>query len=72
MNKKEQKLEVTGMTCNHCVMAVQKAFMTLEAVESAEVNLEEKSALIIYDADKTKPENLTAVLNDTNYNASLK
>ncbi|MDH5719748.1 MAG: cation transporter [Spirochaetia bacterium] len=70
MNKK-QKLAIAGMTCNHCAIAVEKAFLAVEGVESAEVNLDQKSALIVYDADKVSAEKLTAALNETNYTASL-
>ena len=70
MNK-QQKLAITGMTCNHCAIAVEKAFLAVEGVESAEVNLDQKSALIVYDADEVSAEKLTAALNETNYTASL-
>jgi Cu+-exporting ATPase len=36
----EQTIKVEGMSCGHCKMAVEKAASSIEAVETAEVNLE--------------------------------
>lgn len=44
-------LKVTGMTCNHCVMAVTKALNKVAGVEAAEVNLENAQAVIKGGAD---------------------
>ena len=52
-NKQEEKgelkmktIKVEGMMCNHCKMSVEKALNALDGVESAEVNLEAKEAVI--------------------------
>jgi len=39
-------LDVTGMTCQHCVAAVTKALKGVPGVESAEVSLEQKRAVV--------------------------
>ena len=39
-------LNVTGMTCQHCVAAVTKALKGVPGVESAEVSLEQKQAVV--------------------------
>jgi copper chaperone len=39
-------LEVSGMTCAHCVHAVTKALESVPGVERAEVNLEGKRARV--------------------------
>ncbi len=36
---KDIKLKVEGMTCNHCVMTVKRAVMSVEGVKEAEVSL---------------------------------
>lgn len=44
-------LEVTGMTCAHCVAAVTKALENVPGVESAKVSLEEGQATVKGTAD---------------------
>ncbi len=51
INTKEQsistiKLAITGMTCNHCKMAVEKALKNTKGVESVEVSLEDANAVV--------------------------
>lgn len=40
------KLLIEGMTCNHCAMHVKKALSALPGVESAEVDLPGKQAIV--------------------------
>ena len=44
-------LKVEGMTCGHCVAAVEKAVMDLNGVSEVKVNLEQKEVKVVYDAD---------------------
>ncbi len=37
---------VDGMSCNHCKMAVERVLSSLDGVEKAEVNLEQKCAVV--------------------------
>jgi len=39
-------LKITGMTCNHCVMSVQKALASVPGVKSAEVSLDQNQAIV--------------------------
>lgn len=66
----EQKLEISGMTCGHCVMHVKNAFLALEGVEGAEVSLEEKTAVVNFDDSKIGAADLPGALSGTNYTAS--
>ena len=45
------KLNVSGMTCMHCVGAVKKALEQLPGVDTAEVSLEPAQALVSGTAD---------------------
>lgn len=50
-NKKEiikmtKTIKIEGMMCNHCVATVNKALSALRGVESVEVSLENKSAVV--------------------------
>lgn len=42
---------IEGMKCNHCKMNVEKALSAVPGVTSAEVKLEEKTAVIRTEAD---------------------
>ena len=44
-------LTVTGMTCQHCVMTVTKALEAVAGVESAQVSLEQRKAVVGGNAD---------------------
>ncbi len=43
----EKIITVEGMSCNHCKMAVEKAATAVEGVDSAQVNLDQKSLTIL-------------------------
>ncbi len=40
------KLNVTGMTCNHCVMRVNKALQAVDGVDRVEVSLERSEVTV--------------------------
>ena len=44
------ELEITGMTCNHCVAHATKALEAVPGVESAQVTLEPGGAVVAGDA----------------------
>lgn len=48
----ESTVNISGMTCGHCVETVTKALESLSGVKEATVNLEENNARISYDTDK--------------------
>ncbi|WP_041603833.1 CopZ family metallochaperone [Thioflavicoccus mobilis] len=62
------KIQVTGMSCMHCVGAVTKALQQVPGVEQAEVSLEEKQAVVTGIAD---PEALLAAIKEEGYAAEL-
>jgi copper chaperone CopZ len=65
----ETKIQVTGMTCMHCVGAVTKALQNVPGVDKAEVSLDEKQAVVNGNAD---PEALVAAIKEEGYTAELK
>lgn len=65
----ETKIQVTGMTCMHCVGAVTKALQAVAGVEKAEVSLDEKQAVVTGNAN---PEALVAAIKEEGYSAELK
>ena len=37
-------IKIEGMTCNHCVMAVEKALNTIDGIKNVKVDLEKAEA----------------------------
>lgn len=57
-------LKVQGMTCNHCVMRVQKALKAVPGVQDAQVDLQKAEAAVTFDESKVDTSKLaTAVVN---------
>ncbi len=42
-----KKVKIGGMSCNHCKARVEKAFLDMKEVKSAEVDLENKLASLV-------------------------
>ena len=42
-------LKIQGMTCDHCVRAIQQSLLSVPGVKKAEVNLAEKKAVLSHD-----------------------
>ncbi|MDQ3398801.1 MAG: cation transporter [Deinococcota bacterium] len=61
------KLQVNGMTCNHCVTAVQRALEDVEGVEAATVDLEHGVAEVEGAADVNA---LIAAVQEEGYQAT--
>ncbi|MGV7114834.1 copper ion binding protein [Paenibacillus kyungheensis] len=59
------KLEVEGMSCNHCVQAVEGALQEIGA--KGKVNLEAKSVDIEYDAAQVDIMKLTDAIEEQGY-----
>ncbi len=59
------KLEVEGMSCQHCVQAVEGALAEIGA--SGKVNLEGKSVDISYDESKLDVVKLTEAIEEQGY-----
>lgn len=66
-NKKERKttmkktITIEGMSCGHCTGRVQKALEALEGVESVEMSLEQKTAVVAGQSDIADESLRTAV-----------
>ena len=60
----EKKYEISGMTCEHCVKAVEMELKNLD-VESYDVEI--GSANIKYDPDKVKEADIIAAVKEAGY-----
>jgi len=49
MGQQNLDLSIEGMSCQHCVKAVQTAVKKLPGVKSVEVSLEKKKAAVTFD-----------------------
>lgn len=63
----ETTLKVTGMTCNHCVQAVEGALTELTGVERALVDLKENSVAVQYDESAVTVAQMTEAIEDQGY-----
>jgi copper chaperone CopZ len=62
------QLNITGMTCNHCVQNAKKALESVAGAESVEVTLEPGGATVTGNADTNQ---LINAVNDAGYQALL-
>ena len=60
-------INIKGMSCNHCKMAVEQALQTLQGVESADVDLQSNSAQIVFDPNKIDSKKLKAAITEAGY-----
>lgn len=43
----QKTIEISGMSCEHCVKAVEKALKGVEGVADVRVSLEEENAVVV-------------------------
>ncbi|XP_066144632.1 copper-transporting ATPase 1 isoform X2 [Euwallacea fornicatus] len=65
------KISVTGMTCQSCVNNIQSTIGKKPGVHNIKVNLQENSALVVYNPKSTKPEEICDWIDDMGFTASL-
>ncbi|MBC6974799.1 copper chaperone CopZ [Bacillus sp. Xin] len=63
-------LNVQGMTCNHCKMAVTNALTELEGVQNVEVHLQEGTVNVKYDDTKVDADKMKEVIEDQGYDVN--
>jgi len=62
-------LAITGMSCDHCIRAVNQALTALPGVTVESVRL--GRAELRYDETRITPDQLTAAVNDAGYSATV-
>lgn len=65
MNKQEKTLQIEGMSCAHCVKAVQEALGETEGVEVLSVEI--GKARVRYDADQVSREDLDEAIEEAGF-----
>lgn len=62
-------IRVDGMSCGGCVKSVTGVLTALNGVAKAEVSLEQKQAVVEFDATKVTRDQLKAVIEDAGFEA---
>lgn len=62
-------IKVGGMSCGGCVKSVTGVLTALDGVAKAEVSLEQKQAVVEFDAAKVTRNQLKAVIEDAGFDA---
>jgi copper chaperone CopZ len=70
MERGHMVLEITGMTCGHCVAAVKKALTAVPGVEAVEVTLSPPRAVVACDFSRTTVEMLLKATGEEGYPSS--
>jgi copper chaperone CopZ len=56
------RLDISGMTCDHCADVVRTAFQDVDGVTDATVSLETKQAVVTYETEKVSVKDLLQVV----------
>jgi len=65
-----QTLRVEGMMCAACVGHVTRALQGVDGVQSAQVSLEDKQAIVTYDPGKVQATQMVDAVAEEGYEAS--
>ncbi len=60
-------ISVSGMTCQHCKMAVERAVRELQGVTQVEVKLESGQVAVSYDENLVQEPQIIEAINEAGY-----
>lgn len=63
----QEILNVEGMSCGHCISAVESALNNIDGVTSADVNLENGQVSVQYDDSKVAVSQMKDAIEDQGY-----
>ena len=66
----ERVINVQGMTCNHCKMAVTRAVSALKGVSRVEVSLERNTVTVSYDEKALSLDSVARAIEGQGYQVS--
>ena len=66
----EETIKVSGMSCNHCKMAVENALKELKGVNEAKVDLPGNQVKVVYDPGAVSRQAIVEAINEAGYQAS--
>ena len=67
----EITLNITGMSCMHCVAHVEAALKAIKGVKKVKISLENKNALISFVPSAVTPEALVMAVESAGYGAAI-
>ncbi|MFD1064855.1 copper chaperone CopZ [Oceanobacillus locisalsi] len=62
-----ETIQVQGMSCDHCVKAVEGAVGGLDGVDTVNVHLQEGNVDVSFDNEKVKMDEITEAIEDQGY-----
>lgn len=63
----KETIKVEGMSCNHCVQAVEGSVSKLAGVSSVQVNLDNGEVVVEFDNNQTTLEQIKETIEDQGY-----
>lgn len=67
MNMENVTLRVKGMSCNHCVKAVEGSVGALDGVQEVKVDLQAGTVDVAFDASKVTLDQIKETIDDQGY-----
>ncbi len=68
--KEQINLQVSGMSCQHCVKSVEDSVMALPGIEKVEVSLENNSVDVAYDSSAVEVSQIAEAIEDQGYDVA--
>jgi copper chaperone len=62
-----QVIKISGMSCGHCVMAVEKSINALPGINDVRVELQKGQATVVYDETKVSLNAIEASIEEVGY-----
>jgi copper chaperone len=63
----KESLTVEGMSCGHCVKAIEGSVAKLDGVKSVQVSLEDKKVVVEFDGYQLKLDDIKETIDDQGY-----
>lgn len=68
--KEQINLQVSGMSCQHCVKSVEDSVMALPGIEKVKVSLENNSVDVAYDSSAVEVGQIAEAIEDQGYDVA--
>jgi copper chaperone len=63
----KESLTVEGMSCGHCIKAIEGSVAKLDGVKSVQVSLEDKKVEVEFDGSQLKLDDIKETIDDQGY-----
>lgn len=63
----KESLTVEGMSCGHCIKAIEGSVAKLDGVKSVQVSLEDKKVEVEFDGSQVKLDDIKETIDDQGY-----